>query len=62
MVKTTNPREKGGQFVAGFPKINAYPNLFVLDANGELLRSHDTEESERGEGCDDQRFMDFLNE
>lgn len=49
-------------FLARFPAVNAYPHLFVLDGNGELLHSQFTGELEKGKGYDRGRFFAFLRQ
>lgn len=46
--------------LARWPKIEGYPHLFFLDANGALLHSQDTSLLESGKGYDRQRFLAML--
>jgi len=46
--------------LARFPAIPGYPHLFVLDENGELIRSQATSELESGDSYDRDRFRAFL--
>lgn len=48
--------------LARWPKVAGYPHLFVLDANGRLLRSQDTGELEAGKDYDPVAFRAFLVE
>lgn len=43
-----------------WPKIDGYPHIFVLDADGSLLHSQDTSLLEQGRGYDVARFVAFL--
>jgi thiol:disulfide interchange protein len=43
-----------------WPKVPGYPHLFVLDANGTVVLSQDTEWLESGRTYDKRRFLDFL--
>lgn len=43
-----------------WPKVRGYPHLFVLDGNGALVLSQDTEELEAGRSYDKGRFLAFL--
>lgn len=45
-----------------WPKIDGYPHLFVLDADGRLLHSQDTSLLEQGKGYDAARFIAFLEQ
>ena len=43
-----------------WPAIRGYPHLFVLDANGRLVHSQDTDALEAGRDYDKAKFVDFL--
>ena len=47
-------------FLSRFPAITAYPHLFVLDAEGQLLHSQFTGELEKGKGYDRAKFFAFM--
>ena len=51
---------KNKAFLAGYPKVEGYPHLFVLDATGKLLESKNTGDLEEGKGYNLQRFQEFL--
>lgn len=51
---------KNEKFLSAYPKIEGYPHLFVLDANGKLLHSQDTGQLEEGKGYHLGRFREFL--
>lgn len=43
-----------------WPKIDGYPHLFVLGADGRLIHSQDTSLLEQGRGYDARKFIAFL--
>lgn len=47
-------------FLAGFPKLVATPHFFVLDSDGSLLHSQQTEALEKGRSYDKLKLMVFL--
>lgn len=49
-------------FLSQFPKVEAYPHVFVLDQDGSFLHSQGTGELESGRSYDEQVFVDFLNQ
>lgn len=51
---------KNEEILSRYPKIPGYPHLFVLDKNGQLLCSQDTEELESGKGHDPEKVLAFL--
>jgi hypothetical protein len=53
---------KNEAFLAQYPKIEAYPHLLVLDADGKLLHSQFTGELEKGKGYDRKKFFGFLKQ
>ncbi|HEX7329021.1 MAG TPA: thioredoxin family protein [Casimicrobiaceae bacterium] len=44
-----------------WPRVDGYPHLFVLDANGRLLHSQNTGLLEAGESYDEARVLAFLD-
>lgn len=60
VMKVTFPGEHADEFLAAYPKCEAYPHLFVLEKNGDLLHSQGTSELEQGNGYDEDVFMAFL--
>jgi thiol:disulfide interchange protein len=46
--------------LARWPKVAGYPHLFVLDPDGAVVLSQDTEELEGGRSYDKARFLAFL--
>ena len=61
MVKVNWSREnKNEAFLDKLPKIKGYPHLFVLDGDGKLVHSQDTDVLELGRGYDKPKFLDFL--
>lgn len=60
-VKINYSEENENQkFLSGYPKIKAYPHLFVLDADGKLLHSQFTGVLELGKSYDKEKFAGFL--
>ena len=47
-------------FLSNYPEIAAYPHIYVLDEDGKLLHSQDTEKLESGSGYDESLFLEFL--
>lgn len=62
VVVNFSPENQNEKALSRYPKIEGYPHLFVLDANGKLLRSQNTSELEEGESYNLKRFMAFLNQ
>jgi len=60
IMKVASQSKFADAFLADYPKINAYPFVYVLSPAGELLHSQDMEELELGEGYDEEAFVDFL--
>jgi hypothetical protein len=49
-------------FLSQYPNIPGYPWLFVLDSDGKLLKSENTDELENGaNGYSAQRIKQFLS-
>lgn len=55
-----SPENSNKDFLSCFPAIIGYPHLFILDRNGYLLHSQDTEALESGKGYDAQLILEFL--
>jgi len=51
---------KNEEFLGKFPRISAYPHLFVLDADGKLLHSQNTADLEEGGGYNEDVVLAFL--
>ena len=51
---------KNEALLSKWPKIDGYPHLFVLDADGRLVHSQDTSLLEEGKGYDAAKFVAFL--
>lgn len=62
IMKVTYPGDHAEAFLAKYPKIEAYPHVFVLETNGELLHSQGTGELEQGQGYNESLFLKFLTE
>jgi thiol:disulfide interchange protein len=60
-VKVNWSREnKNEALLSRWPAIKGYPHLFVLDADGKLVHSQDTDVLEAGKDYDKARFVAFL--
>ena len=55
-----SPQNKNEAFLSAFPKIKGYPHLFVLDGDGKLVHSQETDVLEEGRGYNKAKFMNFL--
>lgn len=55
-----SPENKNEALLSRWPKVTGYPHLFVLDANGRLVRSQSTSELEVGHGYDKAKVLRFL--
>ncbi len=51
---------KNEAFLSRYPAIKGYPHLFVLDADGKLLHSQDTDQLEAGKSYDLAKMTAFL--
>lgn len=60
IMKVASQSKYADAFLADYPKINAYPFIYVLSPAGELLHSQDMEQLELDEGYDEEAFVDFL--
>ena len=59
---TYDSENRNEEFLSNFPRISGYPHLFVLDADGNLIHSKNTEELESGDGYSEQAFLQFLEQ
>ncbi len=60
-VKVNFSKENENPALLGrWPKVEGYPHLFVLDANGNVLHSQDTGKLEAGKSYDKRKFLDML--
>lgn len=57
-----SPDNENKEFLAQYPKIEGYPHLIVLDRDGKLLKSQETDILEEGKGYNLQKFGAFLAE
>lgn len=55
-----SPQNKNEAFLSALPKIKGYPHLFVLDGNGKLVHSQETDVLEQGRSYDKPKFLAFL--
>ena len=60
IMKVASQSKHADAFLADYPKINAYPFVYVLSPAGELLHAQDMEELELGEGYNEEAFVEFL--
>ena len=51
---------KNEALLSRWPAIKGYPHLFVLDAEGKLIHSQDTDMLEAGRDYDKAKFVEFL--
>ena len=51
---------KNEALLSRYPKVKGYPHLFVLDSEGNLLHSQDTDQLEEGKSYHPDRFRAFL--
>lgn len=52
---------RNAEFLSKYPKVKAYPHLFVLDSDGKLLHSQGTAELEEGKGYNEEKMLAFLS-
>lgn len=63
MVKVNMSDEnKNAEVLSRYPKVAGYPHIFVLDKDGKLLHSQDTEKLEQGKGYNPEKFKAFLTD
>ena len=61
MVKVNMSDEnKNADVLSRYPKVAGYPHIFVLDGDGKLVHSQDTEKLEEGKGYNMEKFKAFL--
>ena len=61
MVRVNYSEEnRNQQFLSHFPKITAYPHLFVLDQDGRLLHTQNTNLLESGKSYNIKAVEEFL--
>ena len=53
---------KNEEVLSRYPKVAGYPHIFILDNNGKLIHSQDTEKLEEGKGYNLEKFKAFLTE
>ncbi len=47
-------------FLSAYPKIAGYPHIFILDADGKIIHSQNTEELEEGKSYSEEKIIQFL--
>lgn len=55
-----SPLNENVAFLSQYPQIPGYPWIFVLDADGKLITSENTDALEASGGYSEKRFSDFL--
>jgi len=55
-----SPQNKNEALLSKWPAIKGYPHLFVLDGDGKLVHSQDTDVLEQGRGYSRERVTEFL--
>lgn len=60
VMKVTYPGKHAKEFLAQYPSCNGYPHFFVLGQDGTFLHLQQTGELEKGEGYDEEEFVQFL--
>ena len=55
-----SPENKNEKVLARYGKVEAFPHLFVLEKNGQLLHSQDTGLLETGDHHDSNKVIPFL--
>jgi thiol:disulfide interchange protein len=55
-----SPQNKNELLLSRWPKVTGYPHLFVLNANGQVIRSQATSELEAGQGYNRAKVLGFL--
>lgn len=53
-------KNENEKFLSQYPEIAAFPHLFVLDAEGKLLKSQDAEIFEKQRSYDEEKLLAFL--
>lgn len=51
---------KNEKFLSGYPKIEGYPHIFVLEKDGKLLHSQNTGLLEEKESYSKEKILEFL--
>ena len=55
-----SPENNNQDALSHYPTITGYPHIFVLDENGKLLHSQNTEQLESGKSYGLEKFSGFL--
>jgi thiol:disulfide interchange protein len=55
-----SPENRNAVLLSRWPAIKGYPHLFVLDGDGKLLHSQDTDQLEAGKDYDKAKVLAFL--
>lgn len=57
-----SPQNKNEPLLSRWPKVKGYPHLFVLDGDGALLHSQNTDALESGDSYDKNKVLAFLRQ
>jgi thiol:disulfide interchange protein len=57
-----SPQNRNEAALSRWPKVKGYPHLFVLDGEGRLLHSQNTDDLEAGDSYDKGKMLAFLRE
>lgn len=57
-----SPQNRNEVVLSRWPKVKGYPHLFVLDGEGRLLHSQNTDDLEAGDSYDKGKMLAFLRE
>lgn len=57
-----SPQNKNEPLLSRWPKVKGYPHLFVLDGDGALLHSQNTDALEAGDSYDKNKVLAFLRQ
>jgi thiol:disulfide interchange protein len=55
-----SPQNRNETLLSRWPRVKGYPHLFVLDGDGQLVRSQDTSQLEAGADYDKDKLLAFL--
>lgn len=55
-----SPQNRNEALLSRWPRIKAYPHIFVLDEAGQLIQSQATSELEAGKDYDREKMLAFL--
>ncbi|QVL30941.1 thioredoxin family protein [Telmatocola sphagniphila] len=62
MKVTWTEEQHNEEFLSKYPAIKGYPHIYVLDTDGKLLKSKNTDELEKGSSYSEEAILKFLTE